>query len=370
LERILKIKIGIIICEEKYGTKLGEYLSGINSSLDIFISQKSMDLKEMENILSSQDIAIVDDINQINNYSKLSKETKLKFIFLTENLVQLEKYNSENFILIKKYESVKNINLEIEYLNLLINGSMALIPKRQNVKVYVVTSGAGGTGKSSIAICLSRDLSKRYSKKILYFNMESFQIYDSYFTEMPKGKRNISDFLYYLFKKSDLNKNSQSTKSYIYTDSFGVNVFYPSEGHNDLSELNIEEIKFVLDELCQSKEYDYIIVDLGIENLETLYFLYNYSNNLLQIYDKSNFTQNKNVILTDLIKKNSSENPTDKILKIFNKIEFDDFIQEERLFIENDPSSFRKLDNKIDISYHGNFFAGIRNITDYLIKKE
>lgn len=364
----MRIKIGIIICEEKYGIKIGEYLSSINSNLDIFVTQNIIDLKETENFLLKQDIAIVDDVNQISNYIKLSIETKIKFIFLTENLDQLEKYNSENFILIKKYGSVKNINLEIEYLNLLLNGSMALIPKRQNVKLYVVTSGAGGTGKSSVALCLSRDLSKRYSKKILYFNMESLQIYDTYFTEMQKGKRNISDFLYYLFKKAVIEKKAKSTKSYIYTDSFGVNVFYPSYGHNDLSDLNSEEMKYVFDELCQSNEYEYIVVDLGIENLETLYFLYNYSNNLLLIYDKTNFTENKNSMFDDLIKKNSFDNSTDKIIKIFNKIDNEDFAQDEKLSIENDPSSFRKLNNKIDISYHGNFFAGIRDITDYLIK--
>jgi GTPase SAR1 family protein len=364
----MKIKVGIKVCEEKYGTKLGEYLASINSNLDIFILQNTKDLKEIGNVLLKQDIAIVDDINQINYYSKLSFESKLKFIFLTENLDELEKYKSENFILIKKYESVKTINLEIEYLNLLITGSMALIPKRQNVKFYIVTSGAGGTGKSSIAISLSRDLSKRYYKKILYFNMEAIQIYDTYFPEMPKGKRNISDYLYYLFKKLNLDKKVLSTKSYIYTDYFGVNVFYPSEGHNDLSELNSEEIKYVFDELCESKEYEYIVVDLGIENLEILYFLYNYSNNLLLIYDETNFTKNKNTKLTNLINENSFENSTDKIIKIINKVDFEDCNQEGRLFIETDISSFRKLENKIDISYHGNFFAGIRGITDYLIK--
>jgi GTPase SAR1 family protein len=364
----MKIRIVILINEEEYGVKIGEYLASINSNFDIFVIQNYFDSKEIELILSEQDIAIIDDENNISNYLKISKETKLKFIFLTENIEKLKIFNSENFIILRKYDSVKNIIQEIEYLNVLAKGSIAIIPKRQNVKIYVITSGAGGTGKSSIAISLSRDLSKRLLKKVLYLNMESIQIYDSYFTDMEKGKRNISDFLYYLFKKSDEEKRISSTKSFIFVDSFGVNTFYPSGDQNQFSDLNLDEIKFVFDKICETNEFEFIVVDLGVENLEILYFLYNYSNNLLLIYDKSNFTQNKNNKLKDILIKKGSENLSEKIIKIVNKKDLNDFAEEGSLIIEYDPSSFRLLEYKIDISYHGNFFVGIRGITDYLIK--
>lgn len=364
----MKIRIGILISEKEYGIKIGEYLASINSNFDIFVIQNNLDSKEIEMILLKQDIAIIDDENNISNYFKISKETSTKFIFLNENIEKFEKFNSENFIVLKKYESVKNINNEIEYLNVLAKGSIAIIPKRRNVKVYVITSGAGGTGKSSIAISLSRDLSKRLSKKVLYLNMEFFQIYDTYFIDMPKGKRNISDFLYYLFKKSEGEKKISSTKSFIFIDSFGVRTFYPSGVQNQFNELSIEEIKFVFDTICETNEFEFIVVDLGIEYLEILYFLYNYANNLLLVYDKSNFTQNKNNIVTDLLIKNGLENLNEKIIKIMNKKDLNDFAEEESLIIEDDPSSFRKLEYKIDISSHGNFFVGIRGITDYLIK--
>ena len=364
----MKIKIGILINEEEYGIKIGEYLARTNSNFDIFVMQNYIGSKEIELILSKQDIAIFDDENKISNYFKISKEINPKFIFLTENIEKFTSFNSENFIILRKYDSAKNINQEIEYLNVLAKGSVAIIPKKKNVKIYVVTSGAGGTGKSSIAISLSRDLSKRLLRKVLYLNMESLQIYDSYFIDMGKGKRNISDFLYYLFKKLEVEKRITSTKSFIFIDSFGVNTFYPSGEQNQFSELNNDDIKFVLDKICETNEFEFIVIDLGIECLEILYFLYNYANNLLLIYDKSNFTQNKNKVVIDLLIKNGVESINEKIIKILNKKDLNDFTEEEGLIIEDDPSSFRKLEYKIDISYHGNFFAGIRGITDYLIK--
>ncbi|MEI8215503.1 MAG: hypothetical protein WCF96_00240 [Eubacteriales bacterium] len=364
------MKIGLILENREYAIKIGEYLSNRNHDYDIYILNEINDNKDLEGDIKNLNLELVIIDSEENHLiiNKINLSEKLKCIILVEEIEEKSELINENQVKLKKFQSMQNLNSEIKFLNSNSKGFINYKRGEQNDRLFSVTSGAGGVGKSVISVSIARDISKRFLKRVLYLNLETFQKYDSYFNDMKTSKRDMSDFLYYLFKTIENPISYKKIESYLYKDPFGVYTFYPSVGINQLLKLEIEELRVAIEYICKVGEFNYIIIDFSSEQTEVLNLMYKSSNCLLLVTENSIITKEKNVALLDSLELNRNLKDEDKTMMIYNNEEIGGGTHCDNLFVEYDPASINCLKDKVEISMYGNFYFGIQKISDYLIK--
>ena len=364
------MRIGLILENQEYAIKIGEYLSNNNHDYDVYILNEINEIKDLEDNIKNHNLELVIIDSEENHLiiSKINLREKLKFIILLEEVDEESELQNDNLVKLKKFQSMQNLNSEIKFLSSNSKGFIDFKRGEQNNRLFSVTSGAGGVGKSIISVSIARDISKRFLKRVLYLNLETFQKYDSYFNDMKTSKRDMSDFLYYLFKTIEKPISFKKIESYLYRDPFGVYTFYPSIGINQLLKLEIEELRVAIEYICKVGEFDYIILDFSSEQNEVLKLMYENSNCLLLITGNSIITKEKNVALLDSLELNRILKDEDKTIMIYNNEEIGGGTHCDNLFVEYDPASINCLKEKVEISTYGNFHFGIQKISDYLIK--
>ena len=364
------MRIGILLENQEYAIKIGEYISNKNHDCEVYILNANKEIETFEANLKKFDLelAIIDSDYNLRILNGINLDKKYKCIMLADEIEEKNELENDHIITLKKFQSMENLNSEIKFLN--SNSKGFTNPKRgeKNNKLFSVTSGAGGVGKSIISVSITRDISKRFLKRVLYLNLETFQKHDTYFKEMKTNKRDMSDFLYYLFKTIENPMSYKQIESYLYKDPFGVYTFYPSRGLNQLLELEIEDIRKAIEYICKFGEFDYTFVDFSSEQIKVLNLMYENSNCLLLVTENNIITKSKNMALIDSLELNPYSKNDDKRILIYNKEEIGGGAHCDDLFVEYDPASINCLKDKIEISMYGNFNFCIQKISDYLIK--
>lgn len=160
---------------------------------------------------------------------------------------------------IYKYETADILlNQALFQYEKIMNKRMEALEKES--KLIGFFSASGGTGKTTMALSVSRILSL-YHKKVLYLSFEEIPSICVYIEE-NHHKKTISDFLYQFFMKE---KESvvHVIKDYLITDRWGVETFVSNINYYNLLQLDHEDIKIFLNFLCRYTDYDYICLDIS-----------------------------------------------------------------------------------------------------------
>lgn len=122
--------------------------------------------------------------------------------------------------------------------------------------VITFTSASGGVGCSAVAAACAIALAKQ-GNKTLYLNME--QCGDSNCIFSAPGQFDFSDVIYAIkSKKTNLTLKLESS---VKQDPSGVYFYDPCKVALDMTDLNSEDVRSLLNNLTLSGDYQYIIVD-------------------------------------------------------------------------------------------------------------
>lgn len=211
-----------------------------------------------------------------------------------------------------------------------------------------VTSGAGGTGTSALAICMGRVLSRLYGKRVLYVSFEPYKA--RFYAFSFRCAAHCADkLLYHLASKGE--HCTLPLNDYLSEDAYGLKCI--ESGLKSSSFLNVdeEEVYQFLHYIARSGEFEFVILDVPCSFL--------HYKAIMQMCEKQimNFGWKKHCYIPSALAKDElcalcdySTNAVGKRL-----FEFKPF---------DDPDSFILTDDGFDIDIHGQFGAEVRALVD------
>lgn len=168
---------------------------------------------------------------------------------------EIQSYHGEKAI--AKYQRLNDIYTEI--LNLYTESSGIVVKECENsskMSIYIVTSGTGGCGKTTISVGIAQYLAMQ-GKEVLYISLESLGSTDVHF---PRGKQgDLGDIIYML--KSKKSNISIKLNSIIQKDFMGVYYISSPENSYDMESITKDDIKELIDEIHALGIYDCLILD-------------------------------------------------------------------------------------------------------------
>ncbi len=251
---------------------------------------------------------------------EICKHNIAHIFVLKEEVSEYDEANTVELITedVNRYVSTNEIyNQIIRYSRKCILTDVNL---QKETRVIAFYSAIGGTGKTSLSLGLAKSLSDKFNR-VLYVNAESVQSF-GYYLKIQGDQ--LSDDGYRSIRSAEDNVYS-NLKSFLHTEGF----YYLPPLISSLDSRNIsnEIYKKIILEAKESKDYDYIIVDIEA----------GYSNrriDLMMIADKVILTilpDAISVIKMNFIEQNISLNDKEKYVCVCNRCKQSDLSIEKNL---------------------------------------
>ena len=123
--------------------------------------------------------------------------------------------------------------------------------KEKNTKVFTITSGKGGVGKSNFVVNLAISLQME-GKKVLIFD-----------ADIGMGNDDVLMGLYTKHNIIDVVKNKVSIEEAVVEGPYGIKLLPGGSGLNNIEDLTEEERSGFINKLDSLEGYDYIFIDTG-----------------------------------------------------------------------------------------------------------
>jgi len=291
-------------------------------------------------------------------------------VLLVENKEEERSDLEKSLFYIYKYKNVKEIIKEILLAYNLFTGKRVMTLNDNNCRMVSVYSGAGGLGKTSIAIGLAQEFSRFRQKKVLYINYEEWDNTGEYFGfEKEDQPNSVSDYLYYLSRGKQVN-----LESFLVVDEFGICFFKPVTGRNLLKNLNKEDLCNFFNQIIGAESIDYVIIDCNNCLDENTLWLLKNANHVVYLSDdgfpvKARNSSNKDEFVIRFLEEKIND-ISQRIIKVSNMNEDYESRQDGNgtIYVQRDPASFHFENGRIKISVERGFGQGIRAIADQVEK--
>jgi cellulose biosynthesis protein BcsQ len=189
----------------------------------------------------------------------------------------------------------------------------------------------------------------------------------------------IGAYLYYLFKPDGITPDASA---FMTNDKFGMRAFVPTQGLNELCELDSDKITSFLEELINSGAYDYILIDMGESlNKEAKYIL-NLCDKVIVVsgHESGGCARTnrylrcikhiigENIEPADESVDSKNDDVTNNLIVVYNNITepeelaFDD----TNIYIEYDPESIDKSGDVFEVSIDRDLGIGIKELVKKL----
>lgn len=229
----------------------------------------SLQLKFIEEFFEKIDLEIITDPDYFGRL--FSAPQKAEVLIVSEDLydLSLQKHNIENVFLMTEQEGEEqtaDLNLTRifkytsikEIFNEILGKSAAVLNIENDVKqetqVIVVTSAAGGVGKTTVAMGMSASLAKKY-KKVLYISSDQMQT----FQYLMENKSSISSTDIYIKLTGAEENIYQEIKYLIRTEVFS---YIPPFKASLMSLGMSADIYLALAmEAKKSGDFDFVVID-------------------------------------------------------------------------------------------------------------
>ncbi len=382
-------KILLADADLEYGTVLANALTGLHSKFEVTVLQIDfMDHASVSNVIENLKV----DLILVGGCPEGLEETLLSIDHNQNRVVALTDYEVQDLVkqsenekkqlwYVYKYKNVNHIIADINFMLGSLNRKKNLIRKSTAPEIIGFYSMAGGTGKSVVAVGASRELARYHDKRVLFLSFEEIPTTSLLFSN-DHSKRNLGDYLYYLFKKKD-ELLCSAPESFIISDSYGVETFYPSKGCNDLLYLQTDELVHFIKTLSDSSRYDYILWDMRSDLSEQTMFLLNLCNKIVFVQDSNPVSRYKNQKCLEFLMRKKALPDPNRLVIIINKTEGSDIDQKEepepdaeagegdythvkRIYIEKDDCSFRNGPGSLDVDINHGFGIGIKELVKTL----
>lgn len=244
------------------------------------------------------------------------------------------------------------------------------ITRGRSSRLIGVTGGAGGTGKTSIAIALGRELRLLNDSSTLYVSFENVSESEKYFPPFG-GEKSINDILYYLYT-DNLSHIADRMNAFLVKDAFGLETFQPSDGVNELAVAQIEMVCKLLEQMFRWKEFEFIILDFQLEATRRCHWLLSSCDHVIAVDDEPYATARKTHLLLDHWRQRTGPNLDKSLLFVQNKWDGDKeetIVHDSKcLFVEFDPESFHRSGDRVEIEMDRRFGMGVKKIATTIRK--
>ncbi|KAB3537228.1 AAA family ATPase [Alkaliphilus pronyensis] len=332
----MKLKLAIVDTDLDYLNALENYLmNSFSQRFQVsFFTQPDYLLKELKKEDSKIDILL---INSQLYCDTLSKKNIGIVILLIEELLTT---SLDNLPCVKKYQPGNQLMANL--INIYVDAfpNQFLKPnKNGNTSVIGVYSPVGGSGKSTVAILTAYALAQE-GKRVFYLNLENIPSICSFIDCTPS--HNMSNLFYYLRNKK---KNLLLKIEGIRQLDIGLGVYYfpPIEKLTDLEEVTSEELIYLIKELKNSNQYDYIIIDFDSTYNRDKRNQMNVCDKLLLVLNQTTVTNVKASILIKELERLSLEEDSislENIYMIINKAKSPIDISNRQFTINNNEEVY------------------------------
>lgn len=286
--------------EKSYVKKLAEY---INSKKDFpFRAVYCNERTELKEIVQRWDVELF-----------LVEESFLKYVeeyAASDRVIPLWGYSRQTSNIsggIYKYQCGEDIIREILIKVAKIEGLGKLVSRKNKMQIIGFYSPVGRSLQTTLSLIMGKLIAKK--SKVLYINLEGY----SGLEELLQFtfSFDLSDLMY------ELSSNSSGLTAFIganVRNIEGLDILPPMRNHKDLSSIDIDEWKQLLDIIEQNTEYEYIIMDMSesIRNLSDMLML---CGRIYMTVENDNLARAKLNQFFDTLEEEYSEELKGKIVK-------------------------------------------------------
>lgn len=317
--------------------------------------------------MDCQDLLIFDEVeNLINN---LSLDVSPVILRLTESLTTQDE--REIYRLSKVSEL---INKSIQKYSFIKSSYIAgHITRSDKAKIYSFISSSGGSGVSSIALCIGRELATRRDENILYISLGPYH-QERYFFNWSRSN-NLREYLFHMFY-GDI-RYCFSLDNYMKKDEWGLYHFNITTFTNKIDELTQDQFEKFIENIISLNLFHTIIFDLGCQISDK-------TKSVLDMSHKKFFIEVKNDLRKeDFVKYLDLKDESTVFIENFHleKNDIDKFFEEEvedknieeidetnkikiRIPIRRDDEAFFVNEGLYDIRRDTNFSQDISKLVD------
>ena len=204
-----------------------------------------------ESELSSIDCVITDDV-------RLAEELKEKGMYLCDDCAEVQNGSSVIF----RFQPINLIVSQLmRFCSAALENNAKYLSFREagDTNFIGITSGAGGTGVSSLAVCMGRILARLYEKSVLYVSFEAYKPLQYAFS-FPEAAYSLDELLYRIVAHE--NSGRSILKNCLSKDSFDLQTIGHRGNISPLVNAEEEDVYQFLYFLASCGMFDVIVLDV------------------------------------------------------------------------------------------------------------
>ena len=310
---MIKIKLALVDSDEVYLKRITKLFSSkFQNQIDIYSFSDGLTVadavreKKINVLIATQDIEI--------NTDKLADFCM--FAYFTDS-ISIASYNNKKSIC--KYQRADLIYKQILGL---YSEKLADKVRYKNItgkksEISLFMSGCDGAGSTTAAAAYSTYLAAK-GKKTLFLNLKQFSDMNSIFR--ASGEGSFTDAIFAI--KSHKVNMTLKLESIVKQSREGVYFYDTCRNALDYTEIKVDELRILLDEMSSSFGYDNIVIVTDFYLSGILLLLLEYSSNIVVVSDTNKISQiqlGKKCEAIRSLEKRKRINISDKMMLILNK---------------------------------------------------
>lgn len=283
---------------------------------------RPLELKFLEELSGRIDLEIITDIDYFKQYFSQPKTVEVLIIDEKWYHESLEQHNIDQIFVLtdscSEIESKRTIQYIFKYsssneiYNTVIRSMKGMSfeqKKDRETKVVVITSGSGGTGKTTIALGIAANLASRM-QRVLYIDVEHVNTFQYWLKDcVPMNAAVYSNL------QKDRSGLYSHIKAYMGQDDFSY--IPPFKAALVTLGISMSFYRTLINEAKESGDYDVIVVDTEAVFDEDKAFLMTYADTLIMVVNQ---TPTSVYTMNELLK-NIRIDSSDKYLFVCNNFE-------------------------------------------------
>lgn len=255
VNELKKIRIVVADHNSSYMESLSAFLR-TSEEASRFIVTYFSEQEKLESYLSRGDLIDILLISPELYEPKLNIAPETCTILLEDDQLSTNKDSMESVFRYQRLNQLISSILAIYYERNQSAGK--LLARSKKTKVITVYSPIGGSGKTTIATNLSKQLALNHAK-VFYLNLELLNTTRLYFTS-AEDNPSLQIFYYVKAESPQLLSKIEALKKY---DAYSmVDYFDIAISADELLEFNEADVKRLINGIVETGAYDYIVVDL------------------------------------------------------------------------------------------------------------
>ncbi|NLD19084.1 MAG: hypothetical protein GX663_02395 [Clostridiales bacterium] len=298
------ISLSIVTDDREYGRALGLAILNVCNDFVVTVSQKQEFIKRGKRT----DLILWDGEEARSAYGGnivlISEKPSMTMVDLSNNRYSLYKYSPAYVMVGSLFEIYSRLT-----------GRKPVNVRKGRVKLLAFTSWAGGSGCTTLAVAVGRELCRFQKKRVLYLSFEELESTGEFMTGCCCIK-SLNQYLYELFGRE---RAGSFLESYLMRDDFGMEAFAPAKGKNPLLDMNKEEAYQFMAAIIDSGRFDVIVADMATCLTDVGNACVEMADRICMVAPPANSEVREVQYLSHLIY-NCGERVIDKVMKVKNMV--------------------------------------------------